>query len=67
MADDGLDGLAEKSMHAVKKRKEQRIQLAQQRHASENSLWGRTLWAGSRIVEAAREVSQAAASEARPR
>ena len=44
----------------------QRIQLAQQRHASENSLWGRTLWAGTRIVEAAREVRQAAASDERP-
>ena len=39
----------------------QRIQLAQQKYASEKSIWGRTLWAGSRIVEAAKEVSQAAA------
>ena len=40
----------------------QRIQRAQQQHASETSLWGRTWSAGSRIVEAARAV----ASEASP-
>ena len=33
-----------------------RIQLSQQRHARENSLWGLTSGIGSRLVEAAREV-----------
>ena len=35
----------------------QRITTAQQEHANSTSLWGRTRWAGSRIVEAAKVVA----------
>jgi hypothetical protein len=42
----------------------QRIQQAQQRHAKESSLWGRALWAGSRLAEAAKEVGQVASEQA---
>ena len=38
----------------------QRIQRSQQRHANETSLWGRTLWAGSRLMDVAREVASEA-------
>jgi hypothetical protein len=38
----------------------QRIQRSQQQHASASSLWGRTVWAGSRLVEAARVVASEA-------
>ena len=37
-----------------------RIQAAQQRHASETSLWGRTLWAGKQIAAVAKEVAREA-------
>ena len=38
----------------------QRIVSAQQAHASATSLWGRTRWAGGRLVEAAKVVASEA-------